>query len=280
VLFYGTMDRLLDLLTGKDASVPLDRAALELAAIEFPEVEIETEAFVSLLDSHAAELGGRLSDAHDGEAFVRAANQYLFEELGFHGNLSDYYNPRNSCLNEVLTARTGIPITLSVVYMEISRRLGRPVEGIGLPGHFIVRYDDGMYCTFVDTFHGGRLLSQEQCFQLAREVSQVELQPDPKWLAPVSKRDLLLRMLRNLSAAYASRGHTEKAIETLNLLIRANPGSADEYRQRGILEVQAGKNTAAKQDLARYVELSGSREDRERARAQIQNILRWVASMN
>src|SRR5579859_1157952 len=87
VLFYGTMDRLLDLLTGKDASVPLDRAALELEAIEFPEVEIETEAFVSLLDSHAAELGGRLSDAHDGEAFVRAANQYLFEELGFHGNL-------------------------------------------------------------------------------------------------------------------------------------------------------------------------------------------------
>ena len=260
--------------------MPLDRAALELAAIEFPEVEIEAEVFVSLLDSHAAELGGRLSDSRDGEAYVRKANQYLFEELGFHGNVSDYYNPRNSCLNEVLTARTGIPITLSLVYMEISRRLGRPVEGIGLPGHFIVRYDDGTYRTFVDTFHGGRLLGPAECFDLAREVSQMELEPDPQWLRPVSKRDLLLRMLRNLSAAYASRGHTEKAIETLNLLIQANPASADEYRQRGILEVQAGKSAAARQDLNRYLELAGSREDRERARAQIQDILRWVASMN
>ena len=278
VLFYGTMGGLLDLLSGRDASLPLDRAALELAGIEFP--EIHADDFVALLDSHAAELREHLSGAPEGEVFVRETNRYLFDELGFRGNTNDYYDPRNSCLNEVLTARTGIPITLSVVYMEIARRLGRPVAGIGLPGHFLVKYDDGLYSAFIDPFHGGRLLEAEDCFVLAREVSQVEIEPDRKWLAPVTKRDLLLRMLRNLTAAYSSRGQTDKAIEALDLLIQANPDSPEEYRQRGILQTQAGRIVAAKQDLARYLELVKSPEDRERAQAQVQQIQHWIASLN
>jgi regulator of sirC expression with transglutaminase-like and TPR domain len=278
VLFYGTVDRLLELLTGEDASVPLDRAALELATIEFPELDVA--AFVAVLDSYAAELRGRLRDSSDGKAYVDQANRYLFEELGFRGNSSDYYNPRNSCLNEVLTARTGIPITLSLVYMEIARRLGRPVKGIGLPGHFIVRYDDGLYSAFLDPFHGGRRLDADECFALAREMSQVEIEPDAKWLAPAGKRDILLRMLRNLGSAYASRGQTVKAIDVIGLLIRANPGSAEEYRQRGILEVQAGRISSAKEDLARYLELAQTPEDRQRAKEDLQKIQHWLASMN
>ena len=272
------MGGLLDLLIGRDASLPLDRAALEVAAIEFP--EIEADAFVGLLDSHAAELREHLSGAQDGAAYVREANRYLFDELGFRGNTADYYDPKNSCLNEVLTARTGIPITLSLVYMEIARRLGRPVAGIGLPGHFIVRYDDGVYSAFIDPFHGGRLLEPEDCYALSREVSQVEIEPDPRWLAPVSKRDVLLRMLRNLSGAYSSRGQTEKAISALNLLIGANPDSPDEYRQRGILHTQAGRLGAAKQDLAHYLDLAKSPEEKERAKAEVHQIQHWIASMN
>jgi regulator of sirC expression with transglutaminase-like and TPR domain len=278
VLFYGTVDRILDLLTGRDLSVPLDRAALELATIEFP--ELEAGVFVAVLDAHAGELRRRLSNSRDGLVYVQEANRYLFDELGFRGNAGDYYNPRNSCLNEVLTARTGIPITLSLVYIEIARRLGKPVQGIGLPGHFIVRYDDGLYSTFIDPFHGGRLLAAEECFALAREIAHVELVPDAKWLASVGKRDILMRMLRNLGAAYTSRGLTSKAIDVLSLLIRANPDSAEEYRQRGALEVQAGKMIAAKEDLARYLELAQSPEDRERAKEQIQQIHHWLASMN
>ncbi len=166
------------------------------------------------------------------------------------------------------------------MYIEIARRLERPVQGIGLPGHFVVRYDDGMYSTFIDPFHGGRLLEPEDCFALAREISHVELEPDAKWLAAVGKRDILMRMLRNLGAAYTSRGLTSKAIDVLSLLIRANPDSAEEYRQRGALQVQAGKMTAAKEDLARYLELAKSPEDRERAKEQIQQIHHWLASMN
>ncbi len=236
VLFYGRVDGLLELIAGRDADVPLDRAALELARIEFP--ELDAEAFLALLDSHAAELSARLHGAREGLAYVTEANRYLFEELGFHGNTNDYYNPRNSCLNEVLTARTGIPITLSLVYIEIARRLEQPVQGIGLPGHFIVRYDDGVYSVFLDPFHGGRRLEPDDCIALAREASHVEIEPSPKWLSPVGKRDILLRMLRNLGAAYSSRGLTAKAIDVLSLVIRATPDAAEEYRQRGILEVQ------------------------------------------
>src|SRR4029077_7941305 len=248
------------------------------ARIEFP--ELDAEAFLAVLDSHAEELRARLGGARGGLAYVTEANRYLFEELGFHGNTNDYYNPRNSCLNEVLTARTGIPITLSLVYIEIARRLEKPVQGIGLPGHFIVRYDDGLYSTFIDPFHGGRLLRAEECFALAREISHIELEPDAKWLASVGKRDILMRMLRNFGAAYTSRGLTSKAIDVFSLLIRANPDSPEEYRQRGALQVQAGKMIAAKEDLARYLELAQSPEDRARAKEQIQQIHHWLASMN
>ena len=272
------MGGLLDLLTGRDDGLPLDRAALELAAIEFP--GIDADAFVGLLDSHAAELRERLSDAPDGQTYVRETNRYLFEELGFQGNTDDYYDPKNSCLNEVLATRKGIPITLSLVYMEISRRLKRPVAGIGLPGHFIIRYNDGSYSTFIDPFHGGRLLEPRDCFALAREAAQIEIEPDPRWLAPVSKRDLLLRMVRNMSAAYASHGSTDKAIAALNVLIQVNPDSAEQYRQRGILQTKAGRLAAAKQDLARYLELAKSPEERERAKTEVHQIQNWIVSMN
>jgi len=272
------MSGLLDLLKGKDTNLTLDRAALELAAIEYPEVD--ADAFVQLLDSHAAELRERLGDASDGAAYVRETNRYLFDELGFRGNTADYYDPKNSCLNEVLTARMGIPITLSLVYMEISRRLRRPVAGIGLPGHFIVRYDDGLYSTFIDPFHGGRLLEAEECFSVARETAHVEIESDRRWLQPVSMRDLLLRMVRNLTAAYNSRGQADKAIAMLSLLIEANPDSPEEYRQRGILQTQAGRLSAAKQDLARFVELAKSPDERERAQAEMNQLRHWIASMN
>lgn len=278
MLFYGRVDGLIELIAGGNVNEPLDRAALELARIEYP--GLNAAAFLEILDAHAAELSMRLGGAREGAVYIAVANRYLFEELSFRGNTHDYYDPRNSCLNEVLTARTGIPITLSLVYMEIARRLGRTVEGIGLPGHFIVRYDDGRYSAYLDPFHGGRRLEPHECLALAREASQAQIEPNAKWLAPVGRRDILLRMLRNLGAAYTARGLTTKAIDVLSLLIRANPDSAEEYRQRGLLEVHAGRLTAAKQDLTRYLELAHTPEERERARQDVQKIQHWLASMN
>lgn len=148
--------QLKNMLAGTGREMDLDRAALTLATIEFPCLEMEN--CLSTLDAFAREIGARAKDGH-GRHYVDAVNHFLFQELGIRGNEDDYYDPHNSCLNEVISRRVGIPITLSVLYMEISRRLARPVFGIGLPGHFIVQYNDGQYSTFIDPFNGGELLS-------------------------------------------------------------------------------------------------------------------------
>lgn len=278
VLFYGTVDRLLELVTGKNAGVPLDCAALELATIEFPELDID--ACLTLLDSHAAELQARLSKSGSGASYIREAHHYLFEELGFTGNTEDYYNPRNSCLNEVLTTRSGIPITLSLVYMEVGRRLGKPIHGIGLPGHFIVRYDDGLCSAFIDPFHGGRLLSEDECFELARQASGVEIEADPCLLKPVGKPQILLRMLHNLHRAYVCGGRSAKAIEVSDLLVRINPRSAEEYRRRALLHLQVCNMAASRDDLTRYLALKPDAADRAEVEEQLQTIHRWLAALN
>src|SRR4030095_15668079 len=163
------MIELRSLLSGARTDLPLDIAALQLARVEYPTVS--PASFIEIVDSYAAEVGARIPRRTKGEEFVEILNQYLFEELGFEGNRRDYYDPANSCLNEVLTKRIGIPITLSLVYIEIARRLGRRVDGIGLPGHFIVQYRDPEFSVFIDCFHRGRLLFAPECFELAREAT-------------------------------------------------------------------------------------------------------------
>ena len=272
------MRDLVDLLAGRDGGLELDRAALLLATIEYPDLEIDS--FVSLLDSHASELGERVPASADGPEFVTAANEYLFVELGFEGNVTDYYNPSNSCLNDVLTQRTGIPITLSVVYMEIARRLSRPVTGIGLPGHFIARYDDGVFSTFVDAFHGGRLLDVNDCFEMASSVTGEALPKDPGMLAPVSKAHIAGRMLNNLRGIYFQNRAYAKAAQVLDIILGAFPDSAAEYRQRAILHLRMSHLKGARSDLERYLELAPDAPDREDVEKQLVAIRRTFAGWN
>jgi regulator of sirC expression with transglutaminase-like and TPR domain len=272
------MGVLLELLAGRNEDAPLDRAALELARIEYPDLNIEP--FLQILDSYAVELAGRLGDSTTGAAFVTATNGYLFHELGFAGNAQDYFDPHNSCLNDVLTRRVGIPITLSIVYIEIARRLAKPVFGIGMPGHFLIQYDDGEYSTYIDPFHGGRLLSLEDCFVVAKETAGVDLEPDAKHLPRASARQILFRMASNLRRIYFERQWNSKSIELLNLLIAANPDSAEEYKQRGVVHVQAGNMRTAKTDFERYLTLAPEGSDRSAVEQQLWEIQRWLASMN
>ena len=244
------MEALLNLIAGRGDDLELDRAALTLARIEYPTLDIEP--FIAILDSYAIELAGRLGDCCDGSEYVQAANQYLFAEQGFIGNLQNYYDPRNSCLNEVLTARTGIPIALSAIYLEIGRRLAKPVYGIGLPGHFLVQYRDAQFSAFIDVFDGGRLLTAAECYAVSARATGSEIAADPRLLAPVSKRQILLRMLNNLRGVYLFRRAYGKALQTLNLLVAANPDSADEYKQRGIVHLQMRNLSAARIDLETY----------------------------
>jgi regulator of sirC expression with transglutaminase-like and TPR domain len=266
MLFYGTMKELSDLLAGRATGIELDEAALLLARIEYPDLVIEP--FLQILDSYAAELKGR------GGSFVIAANQYLFDELGFTGNAADYYNPANSCLNEVLASKTGIPITLSVVYLEVARRLAKPVFGIGLPGHFIVQYDDGAFSTFIDVFNSGRLLDAADCAELVGSAA------NPAMLARVSKRQILARMINNLRGIYFSREAHRKSLQVLNLLLEAYPNAAEEYKQRGITHLKLEQTKAAKADLQRYLELAPDAPDRAAVEEHLASLTRWMVGMN
>ena len=223
VVFYGTMQELLQLLARDDDSVPLDVAALQLATIEYPGITVEP--FLMLLDSYSAELQERVTNEMDGEEFIVTMNEYLFDELGFEGNGEDYYDPANSCLNEVLTRRKGIPITLSIVCIEVGRRLGRPLFGVALPGHFLIQYDDGEFSTYIDPFNGGQLLNESDCYELARRVTGLEIPEDPAILEPASHRLIVMRMLNNLRSAYFLREEAEKALRVLDLLLAADPVS-------------------------------------------------------
>jgi regulator of sirC expression with transglutaminase-like and TPR domain len=271
------MQALLDLLTGH-SQPGLDRAALELARIEYPGLDIEP--FIGILDSYAVELAERLAGRTGGSHYVEAANQYLFGELGFTGNADYYYDPRNSCLNEVLTARTGIPITLAVVYLEIGRRLAQPVYGIGLPGHFLVQYRGADYSAFVDVFHGGRLLTAEECFELAHHASGAPLSHDPRLLAPVGDREIATRMLRNLRGVYFQRRAYRKALLTLNLLVAADPQAAEEYKQRGIAHMRLQNPAAARDDLEAYMRLAPESADRSEIEELLQGLRSYQAGMN
>jgi len=258
------------------AGVALDAAALEMAGIETP--GLDPEPWLAILDRFAGQLGARVPESADGAQFVQAANQYLFEELGFHGNQSDYHNPRNSCLNYVLDLRTGIPIALSVVYIEVARRMGRPVAGVGLPGHFIVEYDDGRYATYIDPFHAGKLLTVEDCRQLARKITRSEAEPSA--LAPVGTRYILVRMLNNLRAAYFRGKQFAKMAQVMDLLLEAFPANAEYYKARGVARLKLKQYRGARSDFEMYLHHSPEAEDRAQVKQQLEAIHRWLGRLN
>lgn len=259
----------------------LDRAALELATIHFPDLVFQP--FLDQLNELASHLGDRLRNFNDGRDFVEKAQLYLFEELGFHGNEENYFDPLNSCLNQVLERRTGIPITLSVMYMEIARRLAMPVFGIGLPRHFIVEFDDGNYTTYIDPFNGGRTLTARECFALAGAKVA-----DPALLRRVSKKQILMRLLQNMHGAYLRQQDPAHAVEALDLLIVGfsggtpigTPDLAAAHKRRGLLLMELKRFQSARRDLEKYLEMQPEAGDREEIRKQIGAIHRWLASVN
>ncbi len=261
-----------------ESAIALDTAALEMAAIETP--GLNPAAYRDMLDRFASELAARVNAAADGREFVRLMNQYLFEELGFRGNEANYEDPRNSCLDIVLDRRIGIPITLSVVYIEIARRMGRPVFGIGLPGHFVVQYDDGDYSIYVDPFRAGKLLAEADCHELAREITGVDSSTEPSTLAPVSDRYILVRILNNMRSAYFQAKQFGKMAQVMDLLVEAFPKNADYFKARGVARLHLREFSAAKSDLEMYLRYSPDAEDRGKVTKQLEAIHRWLARLN
>ena len=262
-----------------DGAVDLGRAALLIGAEEEPR-----QADVGRCLAHLDELGeeARARAVRRGGSRVEALNQYLFEELGFAGNESDYYDPRNSMLHQVLRRRKGIPITLSVVYAEVGRRAGLRVEGVGLPGHFIVRAfegEQGGEGVLVDPFNR-RATDREECQGRLDVIYEGRLELSDEHLRAVGPRAILARTLTNLKAVYVQAGLFGRALAAVERILLLDPTDLEERRDRGILLAQLGRLPEAVAETQTYLNLSPDAHDAETVREQLKKMQARQAMMN
>ena len=261
-----------------DEEIEIDRAALLIAAEEYPELELER--YLGQLDRIATRVLDRLfPDAGPRETIARI-NDVLFQEDGFHGNVGEYYDPRNSYLNDVLDRRTGIPITLSTVYIEVARRIGFALDGVGFPGHFLVQHSLGEEPLLIDPFAAGRILTPEDCqARLDRTYGRrVKLEPD--FLRASSRRRILFRLLNNLKSIYVRRHDSRRALAAVERMLLLIPDAHQELRDRGILLSQTGRPMEALAELARYRRLLPAAEDGERIDNLIERLRLHVSRLN
>ena len=234
-----------------DEEIDVARAAFYIAATEYPDLDIDGQ--VELLDSLAAGASRRLGEGQDNLFNLNTLAEYLFDEVGFRGNQEDYYDPDNSFLNQVLSRRLGIPITLSLLCSEVGKRIGIPLIGIGMPGHFLLRHrNEGDL--FLDPFYRGILLSVNECAQRLDSVTRGEVAWDPAFLAPVGNRDFVVRILRNLKGIYLNAEDHRRAIRIMDLLVALLPAEARERRDRGLLHFELEHWEQAKEDLRHYLD--------------------------
>ena len=207
-------------------------------------------------------------------ALLRALREVLFEEEGFRGNEKSYYDPRNSYLNEVLDRRLGIPISLSLVLMEVARRVGLDLRGVGFPGHFLLKHAPELGPeVFIDAYNEGELLTTEECVARFKSVSHGR-EFDPRFLEAVAPRQLLTRMLHNLKRIYVEQGDDVRAFWIIDRLLLVAPGEADEIRDRGLVSARLGLKPAAARDLETYLGLEPSAADA----AEIRDLLATIRS--
>lgn len=246
-----------------DGEIDVAEAALWISAEESGG-GVEVQRWLDRLDALAGELRPRLERLSGGPgadlARLEELCRFLFEEKGFHGDREDYYDPRNSLLDRVLDRRRGIPLTLAVVMMEVGRRVGVHLLGVGFPGHFLVRHA-AHPDLFFDPFSGGRVVTADDCRHILRHVCP-GLPFHPRLLRPVSRRCLLHRMLTNLRGVYMARGEWERAVGVLDRILLLAPDDAVQLRERGMLRLRCG-DTAGFEDLVRYLELEPEAPDRE-----------------
>jgi regulator of sirC expression with transglutaminase-like and TPR domain len=270
------VDRFSSLVSGPDASVDLAEASLLIAAGEYP--GLDAARYVEKLDRMGRESRQRMGRSpHDA---VAALNGYLFDEECFRGNVEDYYDPRNSYLSDVIDRRIGIPITLSVVYMEVARRAGLEVFGVGLPGHFLVRAEGRGGPVLVDPFHGGALLSESDCQNRLDRVFGGRVRLEPGMLAPCARKDILARVLRNLKAIYVKADDYRRGLRTLDLLLSLDPGSAEDRRDRGLLHAAFDCYTLAAADLEAYLALAPAAPEASALLVKINEMRSLAARLN
>lgn len=261
-----------------EALFPLDRAALALALDEYP--ELDTDAYLRRLDEMAVRVEVLRGEDAAAAATIEALNSVLFVEEGLHGNTEDYYNPRNSFLNEVLDRRVGIPISLSVIYLEVARRIGFKLQGVGLPGHFLVKHVAADRELLLDPFNRGRTVNDKICQEMLDKVFGGSVRLQPGHLQGMEKRSIITRMLFNLKGIYYQHEENLKAIAIIDKILMLNPGTPSEIRDRGMLFMQTSLFAKALADLEFYLSHSIGADDTSLIESHVRLLRRIVSCVN
>ena len=250
-----------------DEQIDLGRAALTIALPEFPNLDFS--AYLGRLSAFAREVTERAGAQADVFRSIAALNFVLFQRQGFRANRADYYDPNNSFLNQVIERKIGIPITLSVLYMEVAARVGLTVDGVGFPGHFMVQVQADDNEIVIDPFNSGDVKSAADLAAMLKQMYGDKATLRSEYLAPVSKRQILQRMLTNLKAIYAKQSDWLRLLAVLDRLLILDPAAAGEVRDRGVVYSRLDCFVQSKEDFERYLELAPEAEDADAIRAQI-----------
>ncbi|HWA12632.1 MAG TPA: tetratricopeptide repeat protein [Burkholderiales bacterium] len=272
--------RLQDLVRRDEEEIDLAEAALLVALHACPRLDVGH--YLARIDEFGAGLRERIAPDAPATRRIEALNRYLFGELGFSPNRDDYYDPRNSFLHEVIDRRIGIPITLSVLYMEVGRRIGLSLQGVGFPGHFLVKCAVGEAMVVLDPYGGGLSLGIAELQERLRasrggEVSRAII---ASLLVAAGKKDILARMLRNLKAIYLREQALEKALAILDALVAAVPADAAERRDRGMLYQQLDCFGAAADDFEHYLARVPGAADADDIRQRVVELRGRAARLN
>jgi regulator of sirC expression with transglutaminase-like and TPR domain len=249
--------------------------AMSIAQVEYPALD------VPLYRARLEEFGreGRARVKARGRRAVDQFNAFFFDTLGFHGNADDYYDPRNSYLNDVIDRRRGIPITLSAVYCEVARRAGLRAHGVGFPGHFLAKCLIAGGEIVVDCFNA-RTVTREDCQELLNSFSPAGARVSDEMLEIATPRDILSRMLNNLRQIHAGRGEFARAVRWVDMDMGLRPESPHNFRERGMLYIRMEEFGKATSDLERYVRLAPGSPDLPQVREQIQLIRKLLSHLN
>ena len=261
-----------------EEAFPLDRAALVLATEEYPEIDIP--AYLRQLDTFAAGAEVLIGVDRSPVNMIEGLNQILFVQEGLRGNTEDYYDPRNSFLNEVLDRKLGIPISLSVIYMEVARRISFRINGVGFPGHFLVKHSTGDRDIILDPFNRGRILTLNECQELLDKVHNSSVTMNPSLLQPMGKRSIITRMLFNLKGIYTQKEQYQRALAVIDKILLLNPLTPSELRDRGLIYMQTSLFAKALADLEWYLANVPAPEDRSSIENHVKTLRKIVCANN
>ena len=274
-------ERWKEIVAGPDEEIDLAEAALLIAAPEYPGLDVP--AYLRRLDDMAATLKRRLRGDISPADRVIALNHYFFDELGFRGNAGDYYDPRNSFLNEVLDRRLGIPITLALVYVEFGRRVGLSMHGVSFPGHFMVKCNMRDGVVVLDPYARGVSLSLDDLqarLGALRGVAAPSSEMARQMLAAAGKKSILVRMLRNLKGIYLERRDFDHALAATDRIIMLEPRAAEEYRDRAAIYHDLECFRAALSDFRNYLMLKPAADDAPVVQRKVVELQQIAARLN